>query len=399
MNNISIHEYAQHNSTDCVFYIENMDILEIKNTSFEWICLHKKKSIKEISENKNYHIYDIRDEIICRLNELNKNDIIMIKKEWIHFFEYSFDVNTSNEIFITEPPYRILNNQERLILLVLILLQKANQKCQLIFLEENLSDFIKYKLYQYVQNKKVILFSNDINWIFSYGLDNHLQKNFFNKQKITPVLYVEGDIDLFTFSLIYPELKIKNGYTSSQILWLAQRQIRKINHYFIDKDGYCNEAIYKLKDLNIKTGCFNEIENFWITPSVLIAWLNDLQFTQKEITNIVDYNKEYILEKARDNFETVFTRFKNRQEYIKKQGLPYLSQKEIEQEYIKRKEDIKNKDIPLILSWLDNKNLFSNLIKKAGYSNIKIWKKSLAENKLLTFKNISKQVFNQREDT
>lgn len=399
MNNISIHEYAQHNSTDCVFYIENMDIVEIKNTSFEWIRLHTKKSIKEISENQNYHIYDIRDEIICRLNELNKNDIIMIKKEWVHFFEYSFDVNTSNEIFITEPPYRILNNQERLILLVLILLQKANRKCQLIFLEENLSDFLKYKLYQYVQNKKVILFSNDINWIFSYGLDNPLQNNFFNKQKITPLLYVEGDIDLFTFSLIYPELKIKNGYTSSQILWLAQRQIRKINHYFIDKDGYCNEAIYKLKDLNIKTGCFNEIENFWITPSVLIAWLNDLQFTQKEITNIVDYNKEYILEKAQDNFETVFTRFKNRQEYIKKQELPYLSQKEIEQEYIKRKENIKNKDITLILSWLDNKNLFSNLIKKAGYSNIKIWKKSLAENKLLTFKNISKQVFNQREDT
>lgn len=397
--NISIHEYAQHNSVDTVFYIESMELLEIKHTSFEWIRLHQKKSIKEISGSETYHIYDIRDEIICRLNKLNENDIIIIKKYWLHFFEYSFDINQSNEIFITEPPYRVLNHQERFILLVLILLQKDSEKCQLIFLDQHLSDFLKYKLHEYIKGKKVILFSNDINWIFSYGLDNKLQKDFFNAQKIDPVLYVEGEIDLFTFSLIYNNKQIKNGYTSSQILWMAQRQIRKINHYYIDKDGYCEEAIYQLTDLNIKTSDFNEIENFWITPTVLSAWLSDLQFSQKEIKNILDYNKENIIKKAQDNFETVFNRFKNRQNYIKKQKLPYFSEKQIEKEYIKRKEDIQNKDITLILSWLDNKNLFVNLIKKAGYSNIKIWQKSLSENKLLTFKNISKQIFNQREDT
>jgi len=397
--NISIHEYAQHNSMDTVFYIEKMDFLEIKNTSFEWIRLHQKKSIEEMRKNETYHIYDIRDEIICRLNELNKNDIVIIKKNWLHFFEYSFDINTSNEIFITEPPYRVLNVQERFILLVLIVLQQDNEKFRLIFLDRHFSDFLKYKLHEYIKGKKVIIFSNDINWIYAYGLNNKLQTNFFNVQKIDPLLYVEGEIDLFTFSLIYNNKQIKNGYTSSQILWMAQRQIRKINHYYIDKDGYCEEAVYKLKDLNIKTSDFSEIENFWIMPTVLSAWLSDLQFTQKEIKNILDYNKDNIIKKAQDNFETVFTRFKNRQHYIKKQKLPYFSEKQIKEEYIKRKEDIENKDITLILSWLDNKNLLVNLIKKAGYSNIKTWQKSLSEHKLLTFKNISKQILNQREDT
>lgn len=387
MNKLKVSEILKLHIINKIFYIEDKNNIEIDCESF-WVAIRETKKIDIIKNQACFDIFDIRDELLFQLKSLSDFEKKQVESDWDFFFEARFEINNNGEIFVVDKNYSLISHSQRFILLLLIQNIKKADKYKLVFLSNEISDYIKYQIIEFFTDSHFIFFSNDLNWLYSSDLYYPFQKD--NISKTKPVLYVEGDLDYFTFSLFYKEDKIKHGYTSSQIIDIAKRQ-KGYNKYYIDRDGYTINALRILEKYNLQVNCYSEIENFWISPDILPVWLEDLHFSQKDIMNVIHRSNDNILERASANFSTTFTRFKNRQAYIEKSGLPFLSEKEIDREYHKRKLDLKHKNIPQILTWFDNKNLFNHLLKEIGFDNINKWKKKINQNHEKTNKiNITK---------
>lgn len=243
------------------------------------------------------------------------------------------------------------------------------------FIEKNdpidiykISDFMSQ-----ISNKKIYLVTDDLLWanIFTPEIINK------NKTMLIPkknFYWVESDFDLFTYSLFFPNKKFKKAGSSSNIFSILEKNP---NHKaIIDRDGFSRKNISYLKELyNIYFTKTSECENIWLLENMLIL-TND--FLPKKI-NISTF-KEQVIERANNNLDNIMIRFKNRQDYLMYQYIPYLNEEEIKKFKNKCINHIQQKRYNNILNWFDNKKLFDFYLKESYTFELNNWKKIILKN-------------------
>lgn len=364
------------------------------------------KKIDTIQKQSSFCLSDLKDLLVKHFLTLNKAELLLLQEYWSLFSEHKVSLNNHKQFYYNEiAPYRTLNTEERKILYFLI--------CNIVYRHKTF--FINYDLFidshkHFIKDfidknthSLIIQYTSDINWIYfshkqaitfldnKYYCNETLPNDFIKLVK--PVIYVEGNLDLFTFSSIFPEKQFKIAGSSSSIIAMAKNEkshnFNKHNHYYIDRDAYSNTAIKELGKLNIFVHKFSEIENFWIAPDILIQWLPLFNLNQKQIKEIILFNHNNILKKANNNFEQTFSRMIKRQDIIKTQGFHFYDNKE-EIENIKKlwQKNLNVKNIDHILTWYDNKGLFDNILNKINIKNVAMFKNIINKKKLNLQQNI-----------
>ena len=331
---------------------------------------------------------------ILKLSCLNDNEnLSFIQKIYSDVFDECFDKQKS-KIKITS----LLDEKERKILFLdyfiidlvnyFLKYEKINIPLSNFFLEKH--DPIK--IYEAINKiasffrKDAFVITNDLCWAGVFN--DKIGVNFNKEEKSIPQFdfyWVESDLDVFTYSLFFPNKKFKRAGSSGNIFKILEKN--PLSKAIIDKDGFSEKNFSFLKDkYNLYFTVYSECENIWFNEKVIDV----MNLFSPEKINIDNF-KSCFLNRAFKNLNTIMRRMKNRQDYLMYHYIPYLNDYELANLKDVWLKNIVDSDYESILSWQDNKKIFENYIRDLGYKSENEWKKSVMKNKHL-FKNISFEI-------
>lgn len=235
--------------------------------------------------------------------------------------------------------------------------------------------------------KKIYIVTDDLLWtnVFTPSVFHLAQRKEKNIQNIN-FTWVESHFDLFSYQILIPNKQFKIAGSSSNIFKLLNKNP---NHKaIIDRDGFSRKNIaYLQEQFNLKFTITSECENIWLLESML-ELMNS--FSEKKL-NIEKFKDDVIL-RAESNLDNVLNRFKNRQDYLMYQYIPYLNEEEIHMFKNKCLNHIKQKRYNKILNWFDNKKLFEFYLKESYNNDLNQWKKKIYKEKHV-FNNLEMTLF------
>lgn len=331
---------------------------------------------------------DIKDQLFGVLSLLN-NDIQKkcINDTLKYLFNISYELIEGQVFIFNNNKYEKISQKHRVLLSIIYDYLILKQKKIIIYIDPiNLFNFFKITKY---------LIQDDIEYIIASQNINTLSKFEYELKTLEPQIWVEGLFDVWSYNIIFNHKYKINCYGESSgiiELFLTHNNYSK-DLAIIDGDGWSNfNKEYMLK-FNIFSHPYSEIENFWIQPDILNAWMSDLNIENKEI--ILKINEENILNKANSNMDNVLNRYRNRQSWAYELELFPDNPKEIASKKIKMINDIKEKNINNILQWMDNKSLLKNTLSVCGFKTIKQWQEKINHSKMNSLINIinNKKIF------
>lgn len=343
------------------------------------------------SEALNYesaeNIEDIKDHLFSLLLLNNENQKKCINDTLKYLFNISYELIEGQIYIFTNNKYEKISQKYRVLLSILYDFLILKQKKIIIYIDPiNLFNFFKIKKY---------LTQFDVEYIISSHNINTLSKFDYDVTTFEPQIWVEGLFDVWSYNIIFNHKYKINCYGESSgiiELFLTNHDNSK-DLAIIDGDGWSKfNKEYMLK-FNIFSHPYSEIENFWIQPDILNAWMTDLNIEDKQ--TILIKNEENILNKANTNMDNVLNRYRNRQSWAYELELFPDNPKEIASKKIKMINDIKEKNINNILQWMDNKSLLKNTLSICGFKTIKQWQEKINHCKLNCLMNTinEKQIF------
>lgn len=345
-----------------ICYIENnLDKLQKHFPDHPLLVREVVRSIDYLFDNDIISEFSIKNQLISIFTDYSEEEKKAVLEKYNSHFDVIFFKENKGFFKTINQQVLPLNESEEDILFIIMNLDK---KC---LIELKYSHYLNYKLYSILKKEENIYFySQDLNWIVNFTTDFDiivkeeltkfsLNPSIINQNDIPNITYIEGKTDLIYYSLLFPERQFQIEEGSHNILTIMKEiNFFHKNNAIIDKDALNNEAITELKKMAIFAIEFSEIENIWLNEDLL-----NLFFKKSEVQEI----KEKILKIFEDNLNNFLNRFKYRQDFYKKQSIPFYTEKELIYKEKEFKKDIQDRNYNKIIKIMEGKGILNKIFK------------------------------------